>query len=84
MKLTAKQAKIVCLMPFLTNREIGQALGTGFNQMKNQTTAIYRALGVPDYPNNDDKRIAAIVYALRDGEVSFDFFVSTVLTTIRF
>jgi DNA-binding NarL/FixJ family response regulator len=76
MKLTWKQQKIVCLMPFLTNREIGEALGgTGRNQMKNQCTEIYKKLRVPDYPNNQDKRIAAVVYALRDGEITFSFFV---------
>jgi len=77
MKLTWKQRRIVCLMPFLTNREIGEALGTGINQTKNQCTAIYKALGVPNYPNQSDKRIAAVVYALRDGEITFRFFVST-------
>lgn len=76
MKLTWKQRRIVCLMPFLSNREIGEALGTGKNQTKNQCTAIYKALGVPDYPNQSDKRIAAVVYALRDGEITFRFFVS--------
>jgi DNA-binding NarL/FixJ family response regulator len=63
-------------MPFLTNREIGEALGgTGLNQIKNQCTEIYKKLRVPDYPNNQDKRIAAVVYALRDGEITFSFFV---------
>jgi len=64
-------------MPFLSNREIGEALGAGKNQTKNQCTEIYKKLGVPDYPDPEDKRIAAVVYALRDGEISFRFFIST-------
>ena len=73
MRLTWRQRQIVCLMPFLTNRQIAKALGMGYNQVKNHCTAIYKALSVPEYPDTRDKRIAAIVYALRDGEISFDY-----------
>lgn len=75
-KLTWKQRKIVCLMPFLSNAQIGETLGTGQNQTKIHVSDIYRKLGVPDYPSKIDKRIAAVVYALVQAEITFGLFVS--------
>ena len=75
-KLTHRQRQVVCLAPFLSNNEIGAVLGMSRTTVRDHLQRIYRALGVPDYPNKKDKRVAAIIYALRDGETDLNFAIT--------
>ena len=70
--LSQRQKEILVRIPFYSNGQIAEQLGMGRNEVKNKLRTIYKRLNVPDLPENEDKRLFAVVKALQEEEITFD------------
>jgi Response regulator containing a CheY-like receiver domain and an HTH DNA-binding domain len=69
-RLSDQEVAVLLRLPFASNREIAQELGISYTNVKVKVNRIYKLLGVPELPDADDKRIYAVVLAMKQGVIT--------------
>lgn len=70
--LGPQQVRVLLLAAWLTNEQIGDHLGIGECTVRSRLNRLYKVLRVPDMPHSGDKRLAAVVVALREGLITLE------------
>jgi Response regulator containing a CheY-like receiver domain and an HTH DNA-binding domain len=68
--LSDQEVAVLLRLPFASNREIAQELGISYANVKVKVSKIYKLLEVPELPDPDDKRIYAVVLAMKQGVIT--------------
>jgi Response regulator containing a CheY-like receiver domain and an HTH DNA-binding domain len=68
--LSDREIEVLLRLPFLSNREIADELGISYANVKVKVSNIYRVLGVPELPEQEDKRMYAVVLAMKQGIIT--------------
>lgn len=69
--LSLRQRQILLLLAFYSDGQIAHELGISRQSVKRHKHNIYRILDVPDLGDERNKRLAAVVLALRRGDIGF-------------